>query len=240
MTRTIGELPLIVDQECSSGPSVHLAQTPCALGNPAAIRSEIDVYRDALDKLKWGVLYFYYGEGALTYPSLPREMYPITVESIHAGTVQGRERIVTMRSGIYGWPDGRELHQAHRFNALGIEVPAEFVTTADAGGVRTRVELDQDESAVLRRLPVAIRTSRAVNLICERYGAEGLALSLNGTGRVEVLLRDGDFPIRAGGRFVVKSAETSVATADEAGVLKVVLRLEGATTLEVRAEAQGL
>jgi hypothetical protein len=235
MTRTIGELPLIVDQECSSGPNVHLAQTPCALGNPGVIRSEIDVYRDALDKLKWGVLYFYYGEGSLSYPSLPREMYPITVESIHSGTVRGRERIVTLHSGVYGWPGSRELHQAYRFNALGLQVPAEFVSTADADGVRTEVRLDRDESAVLKRLPVSVRAAQPANLRCVHYGPDGLVLELNGSGKVDVLLRNGEFPVQAGGRFAVEGGQAASATANADGLLTVTVRLDGPTTVEVTA-----
>lgn len=40
-------------------------------------------------------------------PSFSTLMYPTTPEQIGAGMVLGRERIVTKRSGRYGWPDGR-------------------------------------------------------------------------------------------------------------------------------------
>ncbi|MBI2299621.1 MAG: LamG domain-containing protein, partial [Armatimonadetes bacterium] len=136
-TRTIRQLPILTDQECNSGPQTHLGQTPCALGNAPVLRGETDVYRDILDKLSWGLLYFYYGEGTLTHPSLPQRQFPITVSEIHSGTVIGRERIVTMRSGAYGWRGDRSLVLGYRYNPLGAAVDADFVTTVDAAGART-------------------------------------------------------------------------------------------------------
>lgn len=234
-TRTISALPIIVDQECRSGPDVHLAQTPCALGNPTVIRNETDVYRDVLDKLKWGNLYFYYGEGNLTHPSLPQQMYPITVEEIHAGTIQGRERIVTMHSGIYGWRGSRELHLGYRYNPVGVPVPAEFLTTVDAAGVRTQVSLEPQESAVLKKIPVTLCSREPVNLVCEQYDAAGLALDLNGQGPVEVRVRNGDFPISPGVCYRI-STSPQLLQASAHGLLRVPLVLKGPAQLIIRPD----
>src|SRR5207244_1520115 len=93
VTRTIGRLPIVTDREIVEGPVVHLAQSPIVLGNPTAIASEVDVYQDVLAKLRKGNLYWYYGERRLTYPSVPAQMYPITVTEVGQGAVKGRERL---------------------------------------------------------------------------------------------------------------------------------------------------
>jgi Concanavalin A-like lectin/glucanases superfamily len=186
-TRTICSLPLIVDKEISEGPYVHLAPTPIALGNPGAIHSEEDVYRDVLSKLRWGNLYFYYGDPAtLTYESVPKQMYPITVEEIHSGYVKGRERLVTMHSGVYGWPGNRDLHMAYRYDSRGHRMRPDYVTTVDASSVRTRIDLADSEAAVLARIPVQVHSSGPVNVVVERYDEKKVVMMLNGKGPVRV------------------------------------------------------
>jgi hypothetical protein len=235
ITRTIGALPLVTDQECRSGPDVHLAQTPCALGDPTNLRGDADVYQDVLDKLRWGVLYFYYGEGTLTYPSLPQQQYPITVESIHAGTVRGKERVVTMHSGAYGWPGNRDLHFGYRYNNIGAPIPAEFITSVDRSGVRTQVQLDRKESAVIKRLPVELQCASPVNLLVSRYDSEALTLQAHGKGRATLIVRDGDFAVAAGQEYMVSvnNIERKV-KANQAGALRVPLTLNGPTSISIR------
>jgi len=237
MTRTVGQLPLVVDQECVSGPGVHLAQTSASLGNPSRINCEADVYRDVLDKLSWGNLYFYYGEGELTHPSLPRQMYPITITDLRSGTVTGRERIVTMHAGVYGWPGDRRLHLCRRYNALGMPVPAEFVTRVDATGVRTQVDLDREESAVVVGIPVKVQSDAPVNLICTRYGAGGITIDATGQGRLSVVVGDGDFEVAAGAQLGVRVGdETSAMTAGADG-LRLEIDLDGPTRIAIEPAA---
>jgi hypothetical protein len=232
ITRTIGKLPLITDQECRSGPDVHLAQTPCALGDPTNLRGEADVYEDVLDKLRWGVLYFYYGEGTLTYPSLPQQQFPLTVESIHAGTVRGKERIVTMKSGVYGWAGSRDLHLAYRYNNIGVNVPAEFVTSVDRSGVRTAVPLGPKESVALVKVPVSL-SGVPVNVILSQYDAAGVTLTLSGRGAAELTLRSGKFAIKPGASYTVTGFGRI--RADGRGVLHVPLKLKGQQQVNIKA-----
>jgi hypothetical protein len=226
MTRTIGREKLVTDQECTSGPITHLAQTPCALGNPYVIKGEADVYKDVLDKLSWGLLYFYYSEGTLTYPSLPQRMYPITIEEIHSGTVRGRERLITMHSGVYGWPGSDDLHFAYRYNRLGAEVPAGFLTTVGPGSVRTQAALEPQESAVVRRIPVSLTSSKPVNVVAEQYDVTGLALTLNGQGPATLRVHSGDLAVRPGEGFRVSGMGKTL-TADRSSILTVPLALRG-------------
>jgi len=233
MTRTMGRLPLLIDKEITEGPDVHLAQTPITMGNPAGIRSEIDVYADVLRKLEWGNLYFYYGEGTLTHPSLPQQMYPITVQEVRRGVVVGRERLVTLRSGVYGWPGSAGLHQAWRYDARGYPVPHTFLTTVDAAGARTEIALAKDESAALRRLPVDLETKAPVNAWVECYDASGLRLRLNGTGAARLRVAETAFGAVPAGAFSVRVGEPLRPVPAVEGFLVVDLALAGPVSVQI-------
>ena len=232
-TRTIAREKMICDQECRVGPDIHLTHTPITLGRPARINSERDVYRDVREALSSGNLYFYYGEKEITHPSVPKFMYPITIQDIRAGCVTGRERVVTMNSGVYGWPGDRDLHQTYLFDRQGVLAPHEFLTTVDAGGVRTDVRFGPEETAVVRRIPLALRAERPVNVLCEQYDAAGIRLILHGAGEGQLTVRDGDFAVPPNAPFSM-GPEDRRATSDAAGVLRAPLVLAGQTEIHIR------
>jgi hypothetical protein len=232
----MGRLPILVDKEITEGPDVHLAQTPITMGNPAGIGSEADVYADVLRKLDWGNLYFYYGEGTLTYPSLPQQMYPITVQEVRSGVVVGRERLVTMRSGVYGWPESTDLHQAWRFDARGYPVPHGFLTTVDAVGARTEVALGAGESAALGRLPVRLETRTPVNAWVERCAGDGLRLRLNGTGPAKLVVADSAFGGTVAKAAAVRLGDQSRRVASVGGSFDLELALAGPLSVQMTPE----
>jgi len=234
-TRTISSLPIIVEQECRSAPDVHLAQTPCAFGTPGVIGSEPELYLDVLDKLKWANLYFYVNEPELTYPSLPQQQYPITVEELHDATLVGRERIITSNSDVYGWPGSRTLHFCYRYGRTGVPMQPGFVTSVDADGVRTDVRLDERESAVVKWIPMELQCETPVNVIVRRYDAGGCELMLNGSGDATLTIESGDFAIEAGAEYMVTvDGAARKVTADADGVPTINLGLDGQTVVGAR------
>jgi hypothetical protein len=238
ITRTIGrENYILHDRECFAGPEVHLAATPLALSLPASIRSEPDIHRDVLDKLRWGNLYVYYEEGQLTHASVPAQMYPITFEEIHAGYVKGRERLVTMHAGAYGWPSDRDLHCAYRYDARGVGIAHEYLTTVDATGVRTQVDLAKEQCAVVKRIPVRIEAAAPVNVHLRRYNSASLALRLHGSGAARLSVRSGEFHVVAGTAYEVTVGKTRQrVSADGQGTLTVPLDLCGQQDVTVQPE----
>ena len=69
-------------------------------------RSEKDTYRVMISALDYGCLYAWYGSNVFgEYKTLTEHMVPITPLEIHSGYVIGRERIITNRSGLFGWDD---------------------------------------------------------------------------------------------------------------------------------------
>jgi hypothetical protein len=175
---------------------LHLGRTVTPLGNPSVIETERDVYRDILAKLDFGALYWWYGERSLlTHKTLVEHMYPITFESIHAGTVRGRERIVTKNSGVYGWPGDTALHAVYLYDARGALTRHGFVTTADKSTARTRLDLGPDQSAAVVRIPVKLTAAGPVNVRVLQYDAGGVRLALHGQGQVRVQISNGEYVV---------------------------------------------
>ena len=227
ITRTIArESYILHDRECFAGPEVHLSPTPMTLSLPSAISQERDIYRDVLDKLAWGSLYVYYEEPPLTYPSVPAQMYPITFEEIHSGYVKGKQRLITSRPGLYGWHGDTELHFAYLYDSRGVRIPHAFLTTADSAGVRTQVDLAKDQCAVVKKIPLGIRSAAPVNLHIGRYDDKTLELRASGTGPATLALRSGDFPVEPGAEYVLKAGTEQVrVVADATGALWLPLKL---------------
>lgn len=128
--------------------------SPVALGDHLTERSDLDAYRQMLRALDRGCLYYWYDDLRVvpSRPQLPRYMFPMTPIELRAGTVIGRERIVTSRSGRFGWGDAAR-HEVHVFDPGGREVPA-FPSPAVVRDGKTYTELrlpPGHAAAVIRR-----------------------------------------------------------------------------------------
>ena len=122
-------------------------------------------------------------------------MYPITFEATQPGTVYGKERIITKKSGIYGWQGDNSLHAVYLYDARGALKRNSFISTVDSQGVRTEVKLGKDESAAIVRLPITIDASCPVNVNVRQYDSKAVRLALNGNGIAMLHINDGDFTV---------------------------------------------
>jgi hypothetical protein len=107
-TRTLSQLhvPAFTETGSISHCRKMLLYTPLALGDHLTERSQKDAYRVMMSALDYGCLYAWYGSNVYPeYKTLTEHMYPITPIEIHRGYVIGRERIITNRSGLFGWDD---------------------------------------------------------------------------------------------------------------------------------------
>jgi Concanavalin A-like lectin/glucanases superfamily len=236
-TRSIHREHILYCLETAAGGKVcsrlHFAPSVIALGNPSGLNSDRDVYDDIRDKLEWGGLYFYYGEKSVSPGTIVTRMYPITVESIHAGIIRGQERIVTLRPGVYGWRGDNALHLVHYFDGRGEPVPHGFITTAGDGGARTALPLGDKEAAVVERIPVALEASQPVNARVEAYGPACIRLLLNGHGEVRVTVTDGAFPVRAGTDYTARAGDSAEPVIFRDGALALTVALRGETDVEI-------
>ncbi|MBN2310448.1 MAG: LamG domain-containing protein [Candidatus Hydrogenedentes bacterium] len=241
-TRTVHRERILYCLETAGGGKVcsrlHFAPSVIALGNPADLESDRDVYDDLRDKLDWGGLYFYYGEKVDAPDTIVTQMYPITVEEIGAGLVKGRERLITLHAGVYGWPGDDALHFVYRYDGRGVPVAHAFPTTVDNAGVRTDIALGENEAAVIKKIPVAIRAASPVNLVVVEYGPDGLELALNGAGDAVIEVRHGAFPVRPGAQYALRAGDSEQAVAAGAAGLSCTVPLRGQLRVRIRPATQ--
>ena len=130
----------------------HL-HSPIALGDHLTERSEEDAYAVMLAALEYGCVYHWYNDVLVipTHHHLTRYMYPITPMELHEGYIIGEERLITKKSGLYGWSDASK-HEVHVFNDTGREVEdfnAPFLERD--GKTYTELRLAEDWSAAIVR-----------------------------------------------------------------------------------------
>jgi len=87
---------------------------------------------------------------------ISKYVFPFTPLELHHGYLLGKERIITIHSGSYGWPDEQCLVQVHHFDAKGIRTGQGFPTTFSPAEARTHVQLPEGEAAILERLPLEL------------------------------------------------------------------------------------
>lgn len=131
--------------------------TPIALGDHLTERSELDAYRVMLRALDYGCVYYWYNDLTVvpTHPTITSYMFPITPLELHEGFIIGVERILTNRSGIFGWNDGA-MHDIHVFDDEGREAkefkaPLAARTFTRDGKTFSELRLPEDWSAAIIR-----------------------------------------------------------------------------------------
>jgi hypothetical protein len=126
--------------------------TPIALGDHLTERNELDCYNDMLAALNYGCVYYWYTSNTtIKYPTLTSYMFPITPVEIHEGYIIGTDRIITNRSGLYGWGD-KSKHEVHVFNDKGREVPGfNAPTVVRSGKTFTELRIGEGWSAAVLR-----------------------------------------------------------------------------------------
>ncbi|MBI3923550.1 MAG: hypothetical protein HY318_19180 [Armatimonadetes bacterium] len=157
-TRTMAALhfPRFVETGSISHCASAQIFTPIALGDHLTERSPVDAYRVMLKALDYGCVYYWYDDvhvGIPTHAFLTSYMFPITPLEIHEGHLLGKERIVTNRSGMYGWGDSSK-HEVHVFNDQGQEIKGfKAPTVLKNGKTYTELRIAEDWSAAILRKP---------------------------------------------------------------------------------------
>lgn len=95
--------------------------TPVGLADHYTDFTELICYRQMLEHLDYGVLYYWYSAQApMTHHTLTRYMFPTTPMELGPGYIIGKERIVTKVSGMWGWGD-KSKHEVRVFDHNGWE-----------------------------------------------------------------------------------------------------------------------
>lgn len=154
-TRTMLQLhfPRFVETGSISRCSRAQLYSPIALGDHLTERSERDAYRVMLRALDFGCLYYWYNDLTVvpTHPHLTSYMFPSTPVELGEGYLIAKERIVTNRSGWFGWGDSAS-HEVHVFDDQGREVPKfQAPTVVHKEMTFTELRLPEDYSAAIVR-----------------------------------------------------------------------------------------
>ena len=147
------EFPCFVETGSITNCSRNHLYSPIALGDHLTERSEQDAYDTMLAALDYGCVYHWYNDLLVvpTHHTLTRYMYPITPMELHEGYVIGRERIITKRSGLFGWGDDA-AHEVHVFNDAGEEVAdSDAPLVRRDGNTYTELRIAEDWSAAIVR-----------------------------------------------------------------------------------------
>jgi len=154
-TRTMLQLhfPRFVETGSISRCTRAQMYSPIALGDHLTERSELDAYRVMLRALDYGCLYYWYNDLTVvpTHPHLTSYMFPATPIELGDGYLIAKERIVTNRSGLFGWGDSARP-EVHVFDDQGREVPDFTAPTVVQDGMTfTELRLPEDYSAAIVR-----------------------------------------------------------------------------------------
>lgn len=235
VTRSLAnERYIIHDSESGPGPQLHLAPTitALALGHSDTQKS---TYLNTLQNLQWGELFIFYGGRSHDYAWRPlaSRQFPMTFEEIRAGLVRGPQRIVTMNSGVYGWPGSRRLHMVYAYDARGGPLDHGFVTTINASEARTELQFSENESAVIEPIPITVETDTTTNCRVRQYDPGGINILLNGSGKVTLQIYTGPFAIQAGATYSVKINGTIRQVESRADSLAIAMTLDGQTNISI-------
>jgi hypothetical protein len=127
--------------------------SPIGLANKEREHGGADVAARICDHLEHGVLYYFYSPNVtLEAPTLASYMFPATPVRIRPGVFEASERILTTRSGRYGWGDASG-HDVHVFAADGQEIQNSFRTSEVDGARWTELSLAPGQSAAIVREP---------------------------------------------------------------------------------------
>ncbi len=100
------KFPAMTETAQSSFAARGHVYTPIILSDHLSESTFQDTYNNILKGLDYGcVFYFYRWELPMPYETITSHMYPITPVELGAGFIIGEERILTRRSGLFGWGD---------------------------------------------------------------------------------------------------------------------------------------
>jgi hypothetical protein len=122
ITRTIIEMkfPAFVETGSITNCRRALLYSPIALGDHLTERCYADSYRTMQKALDHGCLYVWYRHIFHNHIAPTYYMYPFTPIELHSGYLIGNERIITNRSGCFGWGDNSDF-KPHVFDRNGKE-----------------------------------------------------------------------------------------------------------------------
>ncbi len=129
-----------------------LLWTPLGLGDHMTERKQRDAYKQILRQLDHGGLYCWYATQIIpSHKTITEHMFPFTPIELHEGYVIGEERILTNRSGLFGWSDSSQF-DAYVYDRDGRKTDEIDVKRVERGGkAYAEVRIAEGYSAAIVR-----------------------------------------------------------------------------------------
>jgi len=125
--------------------------SPIALGDHLSERTTQHCVANMRRCLDYGaVYYFYHDQVTAEYPSLTERMFPCTPIELGNGYLIAEERILTNRSGNFGWGDDSEA-EVYVYGPEGREVEFEHQVIEKDGARYVELRMPRDYMAALVR-----------------------------------------------------------------------------------------
>jgi hypothetical protein len=136
---------------------------------------------------------------------------------LHAGYLQGKERIIVTHDGDYGWQDDSSLVISRHFDDKGKLADDHFVTQVTSNGAKTKVTLANSEAAVLEKIPVQFTPSTKVlsqnwkaTATVAQYDETQLSLKVNAPEGGIITIVDGLLSLANGKELDVLSKNNNI------------------------------
>jgi len=151
-------------------------------------------------------------------------VFPFTPLELHAGYLLGKERIITLHDGNYGWPGDKSLVQVRYFDKEGLLTPRDFPTKI-ATEARTAVQVPESEAVVLVRVPALLFPKKSEATVSGvDYGPGGLKCTVTAPQGAILEVRSGEFPFKPNAKLVwLLNGNERPLTVDAKGVARVAI-----------------
>ena len=151
-------------------------------------------------------------------------VFPFTPLELHAGYLLGRERLITLHDGNYGWPGDKSLVQVRYFNKEGLLTEHDFPTTIGTEA-RTQAQVPEGEALVLVRVPAQLFPKKSEATVSKvDYGVTGLKCTVLAPQGAILEVRSGQFPFQPNAKLVwLLNGKERPLTVDAKGVARLAI-----------------
>ncbi|MDO9575533.1 MAG: hypothetical protein Q7J55_03300 [bacterium] len=191
---------------CRNCPKAHLT-TPIGLGYPryklpAEMRSDKQIMEDIKAKLDCGLLYYYYGSWNDS-KNILNTLFPITPLELHAGFIIGDNKIITNKSGRFGWQDNN-IARVWICDKSGNLFYDKSITFLGTDSMNIEIALPRNGIALVEKLPVSLEhTCMPVRILLEEYSNDKIIFILLEGSASKIIIEDERFRIENGKEYSI-------------------------------------
>lgn len=191
---------------CRNCAKAHLS-TPIGLGYPrfklpVKMHTDKQTIKDINAKLDYGLLYYYY-DSTVERPNILNILFPITPLELHAGFIIGDNKIITNKSGRFGWQDNN-IGRVWICDKSGNLFYDKSITFLGTDSMNIEIALPRNGIALVEKLPVSLEpTCMPVRILLEEYSKDKVALTFLEGSASKIIIEDEKFGIVDGKEYSI-------------------------------------